>query len=139
MLDDLLAQFVPDPESPPPALADWRTHAVIGALLFFVLATFFGLWGSLLPLGMIRNLFWSVLLGAPIGYAISRYGSGPVRGGMIGAGAFFVIAVTRAVLAGANLGSSLFPLAVLAVIGLVPGALLGWFVEQSRELVRNPG
>ena len=137
MVHNLLSHLVLDEDEPNPVLAERRTHAAMAAVLFFVFSTLFGLWHSLLPLGILLNVVWSLALGAPIGYAISRYGPDPVRGGLIAAGSVFVIAVVRAVVAGANVGSALLPLAILALVGGLPGVFLGWYAQQSRAIQRN--
>lgn len=112
--------------------AVWRGHAVTGFLLLFFFSTLSGLWRSLLPLELLENLVLSALIGAPLGYAISRAGGGVVRGAAIGAGAFLLIATVQALLAGAHFPGALAPLAGSAAVGLVPGAFLGWHVEQDR-------
>ena len=112
--------------------ARWRGHAVTGALLLFFFATLFGFPDSLLPLALLQNLFGSALLGAPLGYAISRAGGGVGRGAAVGAGALAAVGLVQALIAGASLLGALLPMAKVAASGMVIGAFLGWHVEQDR-------
>lgn len=97
-----------------------RLHAFAGAVTFFALLFLAGLPDSLLPANLLVNALISAGAGLPLGYLISRFNAGPVKGALISAAFFLVLG---AILAG---GAQ----AVLwGALGLLPGALIGWHVE----------
>lgn len=100
-----------------------RLHAFVGATTFFLLQLLVGLPDSLLPSNLIVNAVVSAALGAPIGYLISRWRAGPLKGALISAGVFALLGL---VLAG--------PLQafVWATCGLLPGCLIGYHVEMDE-------
>ena len=107
-----------------------RTHAIVGALTFFILILLFGLPHSLMPTELIWNAVVSTILGTPIGYLISRWNAGPIKGALISGAAMAVARVTLGLLSGESGGIVMGGLVGFAV-GLLPGVLIGWHVEQD--------
>lgn len=104
-----------------------RNHAITGILTFALLSILLGLPESLSPLSLLKILAASTLMGAPIGYLISRVGGNWKKGALISSLAFTVLFL---ILSGGE-GSLLSNLGVGAFVGFVPGAIIGWHVEMS--------
>ena len=105
-----------------------KSHAVTGAITFFVLITMFGLPTSLLPGEILINLILSTAVGMPVGFLISRYGGGMGRGALISGGALVLIVVVRVLWAG-SFGVGTVPwLIVFFALGAIPGIFIGYHV-----------
>jgi NhaP-type Na+/H+ or K+/H+ antiporter len=104
-------------------------HAITGILTFFLINLLFGLPGSLHPLNLLSNAIASAIFGAPIGYLISRFNAGPMKGAMISSATFLVVLVILSLLSGEKPGAVGFIAAVAA--GAVPGYLIGFHVSSD--------
>lgn len=103
-------------------------HAFAGAATFFGVLTLFGLPGSLMPTALLTNVLVGAVVGSPIGWLISRWNAGPLRGALISAGTLFLVRAAIGWIAGE--GSAVWlPAFVAGLGGLVPGALIGYHVE----------
>jgi hypothetical protein len=113
-----------------------KGHAITGALTFAILNILLGLPGSLHPLRLVVILFFSAVFGLPLGYLISLWGGGLMKGAVISSGVFVLL---RIVLSVPALFQSSSPVMVLfyavlggVVAGAIPGAIIGWHVDLDR-------
>lgn len=104
-------------------------HAITGILTFFLLNLLFGLPGSLHPSNLLSNAIGSAIVGAPIGYLISRFNAGPMKGAMISSGAFLAILVVLSLVSGERIGA--FGLLAAVMAGAAPGYLIGFHVQSD--------
>jgi hypothetical protein len=105
-------------------------HAFVGAATFFALILLFGLPGSLAPSDLLVNAIVSTSFGAPIGFLISRWNAGPIKGALVSAGAMIVARLIMGLFTGG--GADLFLSALVAGAGgLLPGVLIGFHVESD--------
>lgn len=107
-----------------------RSHMITGIILCFGLPTLFGLPSSLLPGGILTNLLYGVVFGAPLGYCVSRFADSTLGGAAIGCGIGIFYCIVTMALAGG-------PVTVGAVLlgigtGILPGAIMGMHVSLDR-------
>ncbi len=113
-----------------------RSHAIAGALTFFLLSFILGLPMSL----MLENLLWNVALsatfGLPIGYLISLRGGGLVQGAALSAIAFTVMhaigQLPMVVLGQTMAGALIVGIKWSLLAGALPGGLIGLHVEMDK-------
>ena len=104
-------------------------HAITGVLTFFLINLLFGLPGSLHPANLLSNAIVSAIFGAPIGYLISRFNAGPMKGAMISSGTFLAVLAVLSLISSDKPGAVGFIAAVLA--GAMPGYLIGFHVRSD--------
>ena len=113
-----------------------KGHAVTGVLTFAILNILLGLPGSLHPLRLVVILVFSAVFGLPLGYLISLWGGGLMKGAVISSGVFVLLRIILSVPALFQSGSPVIVLfyAVLGgvVAGAIPGAIIGWHVDLDR-------
>jgi len=110
-----------------------RAHAWVGALTCLALLTLLGLPEGVTPLGLLSSAGWSLSLGWPLAFLISRFERGP-RGGAL-CGALLGMCVTAGICY-LDSGSLARPVGALlsgALTGAVPGALVGLLAVQDRS------
>ena len=106
-------------------------HAVVGAMTFFLLNLLLGLPGSLLPGDLLANAVGSALFGLPIGYLISRWRAGPVKGALISAGVFILVRLLVGLASGER--GALAGALIWGFAGALPGFLIGFHVDQDSD------
>lgn len=104
-----------------------RSHMITGAILCFGLPTLLGLPLSLLPLVLLENLLFGIVFGVPLGWLVSRFADSAWSGALIGCG----VGVVYVIVTGVILGTGTSLMSGLA-LGLLPGAIMGFHVEQDR-------
>lgn len=107
-----------------------RTHAVVGAMTFFLLNLLLGLPGSLAPANLAGNAVGSLLFGLPIGYLISRWRAGPVQGALISAGVFVAARLLIGWVSGER-GTFIGALG-WGLAGALPGFCIGFHVSSDE-------
>ena len=112
-----------------------KGHALTGFITFFVINFLLGLPYSLSPVNLFLNLLTSAIFGLPIGYVISLYRGGIVRGALISAGAFIVVRLILGgvdIFRGAPAGAVIFGAFLWGIAGVLPGAIIGLHVESDE-------
>ncbi len=112
-----------------------RSHALTGAITFFLINLLVGLPGSLHPWNLVLNLVVSAVFGLPIGYLISVRRGGVFQGALISAGAFILVRLLIGaveILRGADAGGVLLGAFAWGVAGVLPGAIIGLHVESDE-------
>lgn len=107
-----------------------RGHILTGVILCFGLPTLFGFPSSLMPMEILRNLFFAILFGAPLGYCVSRFADSVIGGAAIGCGIGIVYCIVTMALSGGpvTIGAILMGIGT----GLLPGAIMGLHVSMDR-------
>jgi hypothetical protein len=108
-------------------------HALTGALTFFVLGILLGLPMSLRPGELLFNALISVVLGAPLGFAISWFNAGRLKGALISMGGFFILMVIEGLIRN-DPGVSFNGLLGASFLRCPPGALPGWIIGLHVEV-----
>lgn len=106
-------------------------HLLTGAILCFALPTLIGLPFSLRPLQLASNLLFGAVFGVPLGYLVSAYARTAVGGALIGCGVGLVYCAVGMLLVGMPFSITAL-LAGMIIIGVVPGAIMGWHVGMDR-------
>jgi hypothetical protein len=112
-----------------------KGHALTGFLTFFAINFLLGLPYSLSPVNLFLNLLTSAVFGLPIGYVISHYRGGMVRGALIAAGAFIVVRLILGgvdIFRGAPAGAVILGAFLWGIAGVLPGAIIGLHVESDE-------
>lgn len=107
-----------------------RLHAFVGATTFFLLQLLVGLPDSLLPSNLIVNAVVSAALGAPIGYLISRWRAGPMKGALISGGVFVAVRLLIGLVSGES-GTFIWAVA-WGFAGALPGFFIGFHVSTDE-------
>lgn len=108
-------------------------HALTGALTFFGLGILLGLPMSLRPSELLANALGSILLGAPLGFVISWFAAGRMKGALISMGGFFVLMVLEGLIRGGD-GVTLGGILGASFIRCPAGALPGWIIGLHVEV-----
>lgn len=109
-----------------------RSHAIAGAITFFLLELLLGLPMSLRPAALLVNAILSVLFGAPLGFTISWYAAGRIKGALISMAGFFILIAVVGFLTmdpDTKVGEVLGGALLRCPAGALPGWIIGLHVE----------
>jgi hypothetical protein len=110
-----------------------KSHAITGAITFFLLSLLLGLPLSLRISALLVNLFTSMLFGIPAGFLISWLHAGRMKGAFICMGVFFVLEVIMGLVT-REAGDALRDVMAGALIRSPAGALPGWIIGLHVEV-----